>query len=402
MLFVLSGATLVAQTPARDRTSPLPVTGTAAIRGRVVVWATNDAVRHAVLTISGGGTRIPAILSDEEGRFQFSALPSATFTITAAKPGFAKTSVTVEVAAGRTVEAPPITLQRGAVLTGTLVDESGQPLLNDGVLLLRVNTNSDGTAAQIAAGSADTDDLGNFRFGSLAAGTYTVTAMRVRNGIVMSVPSGTDFGQMRLRLRIPESTLYTVQAGEERSGLVVVGSQEQLLNSPRPMQPPSEPQLASMVRGRVTRGGGMPAARAGVQLMAVTPGLPLVTQTDEQGRYEFVVPNNLLGDYRVFVRKPGYAFAEYGASSPSRRGTVLPLKAGDVREDVDVTLTRLSSASGRILDDLATRLKAHWCVSPSCATWTASASSSTVPACRRAPMTSDDIASPVCGRDSTP
>ena len=352
MLFVLSSATLVAQTPVRDRTNPLPVTGAAAIRGHVLVSTTSDAVRHAVLTISGGGTRIPAILSDEDGRFQFTALPAATFTVTAAKPGFAKTSVTLEVDAGRTVDAPLIALPRGAVLTGTMVDETGEPVPNDGVLLLRVNTKGDGTAAQVAAGSADTDDLGTFRFGSLAAGTYMVTSMRLRNGVVMNVPSGTDLGQVPMRLRIPESTPYTVQAGEERSGLLVVGTQEQLLNSPRPMQQPSDPQLAITVRGRVTRGGGMPATRAGVQLMAVTPGPPLVTQTDDGGRYEFVVPNNLAGAYRVFVRKPGYAFGEYGASLPSRRGTVLTLKAGEVREELDVTLTKLSSASGRILDDL--------------------------------------------------
>ncbi len=174
MLFVLSSATLVAQTPARDRTTPLPVTGTAAIRGRVFVSATNDAVRHAVLTISGGGTRVPAILSDEEGRFQFTALPPATFTIVAAKPGFAKTSVTLEVGAGRTVEAPPIALPRGSVLTGSMIDEVGEPVVDSGVLLLRVNPKDDGTAQQVVVGSVYTDDLGAFRFGSLAAGTYAV------------------------------------------------------------------------------------------------------------------------------------------------------------------------------------------------------------------------------------
>ena len=362
MLFVLSGATLVAQTPVRDRTSPLPVTGTAAIRGRVVVSATNDAVRHAVLTISGGGTRIPAILSDEEGRFQFSALPSATFTIAAAKPGFAKTSVTLEVAAGRTVDAPAIALARGSVITGSMIDEAGEPVVNSGVLLLRVNPRDDGTAQQVVVGSVYTDDLGAFRFGSLAAGTYAVNPTRLANGGILSAPPGTDLAQAVMRFRIPDSARYSLQAGEERSGIVIIGSTDRPLMPPpprpsqtdagRPSLLPGDSQMAIAVRGRVTRAGGLPVSRAGVQLMSLVPGPPVVSQTDVSGRYELILPNGGAGDYRVVVRKPGYAFAEYGAPSPDRRGAVLRLNPGDTRDDLDIALTKLSSASGRILDDL--------------------------------------------------
>jgi protocatechuate 3,4-dioxygenase beta subunit len=362
MLFVLSSATLVAQTPARDRTTPLPVIGTAAIRGRVFVSATNDAVRHAVLTISGGGTRVPAILSDEEGRFQFTALPPATFTIVAAKPGFAKTSATLEVGAGRTVEAPPIALPRGSVLTGSMIDEVGEPVVDSGVLLLRVNPKDDGTAQQLVVGSVYTDDLGAFRFGSLAAGTYSVNPTRLANGVIMSAQPGTDLGQAVMRFRIPDSARYIVQAGEERSGIVIVGLPDRPLMPPparpsqadagRPGVQPGDSQTAITVRGRVTRAGGLPLSRAGVQLMSPIPGPPVVSQTDSSGRYELVLPNGRSGDYRIVVRKPGYAFAEYGAPSPDRRGALLRLNAGDSRDDLDVALTKLSSASGRILDDL--------------------------------------------------
>jgi len=362
MLFVLSSATLVAQAPARDRTNPLPATGTAAVRGRVLVSSTNDAVRHAVVTLSGGGTRIPAILSDEDGRFQFTALPAATFTVVAAKPGFAKTSVTLDVAAGRTVEAPPIALLRGSVLTGSMIDEAGEPVVDSGVLLLRVNPRDDGTTQQVVVGSVYTDDLGAFRFGSLAAGTYAVNPTRLSNGVILSAQPGTDVGEVAVRFRFPDSARYTVQAGEERSGIVVIGSPDRPQMPPparppqadggRPSLQPGESQEPITVRGRVTRAGGLPVSRAGVQLMSLTPGPPIVSQTDASGRYELVLPNGRAGDYRVAVRKAGYAFSEYGAPSLDRRGVVLRLNAGDTRDDLDVGLTKLSSASGRILDDL--------------------------------------------------
>lgn len=362
MLFVLSSATLVAQTPARDRTSPLPVTGTAAIRGRVIVSATNDVVRHAVVTISGGGTRIPAILSDEDGRFQFTALPSATFTVVAAKPGFAETSVTLEVAAGRTVEVPPIALPRGGVLTGSMIDEVGEPVVDSGVLLLRVNPREDGTAQQLVVGSVYTDDLGAFRFGSLAAGTYAVNPTRLASGAILSTPPGTDLAQAVMRFRIPDSARYSLQAGEERSGIAIIGSTDRPLMPPppRPSQAdagrssllPGDSQMAITIRGRITSAGGLPVSRAGVQLMSLIPSPPVVSQTDSSGRYELVLPNARAGDYRVAVRKAGYAFTEFGAPAPDRRGAVLHLNAGDTRDDLDVALTKLSSASGRILDDL--------------------------------------------------
>src|SRR5262245_18677561 len=110
VLVVFLGATLVAQTPARDRASLTHPTGTSSIRGRVVTLATGDPIRHAVMKVSGGSGTIPPVLSDEEGRFQFMALPAGKFTVAGVKPGFAKTSVAVDVAAGDSAVAPDLAM----------------------------------------------------------------------------------------------------------------------------------------------------------------------------------------------------------------------------------------------------------------------------------------------------
>jgi len=165
------------------------------------------------------------------------------------------------------------------------------------------------------------------------------------------------------RVRIPDGPLIVIQGGDEHGGVVVVAPPDR-----RPLAPPPPPAsgagavpgLASLtttvpspltvsVRGRVSA-RGRPAAKALLQLAPLLPAPPMITQTDENGRYELVQQNGVEGDYRVAVRKPGYEFTEYGAQG-NRRGAVLHLKPGDTVDDIDIALTPLSSISGRILDD---------------------------------------------------
>jgi hypothetical protein len=86
---VLFGAATLLSHPPRDAPPQRPATGT--IRGRVVAEASGAPIRNARVSVTDDYER-PPVLSDLHGRFAFPALPAGSFTVTAGKAGFAKTT----------------------------------------------------------------------------------------------------------------------------------------------------------------------------------------------------------------------------------------------------------------------------------------------------------------------
>jgi Carboxypeptidase regulatory-like domain len=349
-LVLVAAAPAYAQAPTRDNAPGPPQTGTATIRARVLAAATGDRLRHAVVTITGGQSPIAPVLTDEDGRFEFDHVPAGVFTITASKPGFARASESATVAAGAIVSAGDLKLAKGAALSGVMLDARGYPVAFAGVVVLRVIPKEDGSVGMAAVATTTTDDAGAFRFGSLPADTYVVNPTRMGNGVFLAAQPGVEIRQAG-RLRMPDTPRIVLQAGEERAGVTLTGANDRPPFPPLPDAAQIDLRKAIVVRGRVTIRGGAPAGAAVVQLLSVVPGPPAITQTDESGMYELIVPSRPEGDYRVLIRKETYAPAEYGAPAPNRRGELLHLAPGDVREHLDVALNRLSTISGRILDD---------------------------------------------------
>src|SRR5712691_3816112 len=133
---VLFGAATLLSHPPRDAPPQRPATGT--IRGRVVAEASGDPIRNARVSVTDDYER-PPVLSDVDGRFAFLALPAGSFTVTAGKAGFAKTTfgarapgaagTPIRVAAGAVVDEVVVALPRGAAaIAGTVVDDTGEPV----------------------------------------------------------------------------------------------------------------------------------------------------------------------------------------------------------------------------------------------------------------------------------
>ena len=81
----------------------------------------------------------------------------------------------VELLEGRTVEDIDFALPLGAVITGRIVDELGDPAEEARVAILRAQ-NTDGQRRLVSVGSAETDDLGEFRLFGISPGRYYVSA----------------------------------------------------------------------------------------------------------------------------------------------------------------------------------------------------------------------------------
>jgi hypothetical protein len=124
-------------------------TGTITIRGRVVADESGDPIANARVAMVSNVPGARVVLTDGGGQFALTA-PSGAFRLVVSKTGYARQEVT-RPAADQRME---IRLQRSAVVSGSIVDEFGDPVQGARV------------AAQPAVGptkassTAETDDLG--------------------------------------------------------------------------------------------------------------------------------------------------------------------------------------------------------------------------------------------------
>ena len=170
--------------PQRDG-SALPRTGSARISG--VVMTTDDTpvpVRRAVVSLmplhAGGPTHGYHTITDDEGRFAFAALLEGRYDISAARPSFVtipfgstkprRTASPLVIERGENLETVRLLLARGAVVAGTVRDDTGEPVAG---LDVRVELRA-GSGSAIA--TAKTDDQGAYRVFGLSAGDYVVSA----------------------------------------------------------------------------------------------------------------------------------------------------------------------------------------------------------------------------------
>ena len=185
---------------AQQRDSPsAATTGAGAIRGQIVSDGdTPRPIRRAVVTLTGDLVAARAAITDDEGRFTFAGLPPGRYTISAKKaaylpaaygatrPGRPGTALSLARDQQATIT---IRMSRGAVLAGIVTDANGRPAA--GVAVTATSLKAAPNAP--AAGSAATDDRGQYRVFSLLPGEYVVSAKpSLRGAGVIRSPSTTE------------------------------------------------------------------------------------------------------------------------------------------------------------------------------------------------------------------
>jgi hypothetical protein len=185
MMTILLTALLIAQTPARDVVGP-PRPGTGVITGLVVIDDVDPKpLRRVTVTLSSGTIDLPrAAITDDTGRFTFTGLPAANYTLTAARPTFVTAyygakkpgrgpGVPIAVAAGQRISDITLTMVRGAVVTGIVRLPSGKALTEANVMARRV-TMVNGQRQFEYGPTVTTDERGEYRMYGLAPGDYVV------------------------------------------------------------------------------------------------------------------------------------------------------------------------------------------------------------------------------------
>ena len=194
------GASPGAAAPPRD--NPNAGKGTATLRGHVVAADTGQPLRKAQVRIISSvlgpaGPQNRATATDGSGKYEFKDLAAGRYTVSVSKGSYINLSYgqrrpnepgkPIELLDGQTVEKIDFALPRGAILTGSVIDELGEPAENVQLSLMQ-SRNVQGRPQLVNAGRiATTNDLGQFRIVGVPPGQYYLSAtMRNFPGIVES------------------------------------------------------------------------------------------------------------------------------------------------------------------------------------------------------------------------
>jgi len=183
--------------PSQNR--PAPVSGTARVHG-VVVSDLGTPIRDADIILSGEQVR--EVKSDDNGRFDLTGLQAGRFSLNVTKAGYGtqiatpQTSQAVPTFAlsdGQTLERT-VTLPRGGVIKGRIVDALGEPLVGAEMRVERFIYGPGGRQLAQYSGPSPSNwisnDLGEFRVFGLAPGAYLVSARTRQFGAPVTMGPG--------------------------------------------------------------------------------------------------------------------------------------------------------------------------------------------------------------------
>jgi hypothetical protein len=238
-LLCAAALTLHAQPPPPPppRDTPIALTGTGTIRGRVVAADTGDPLRKVRVSLSGPGS-VPPVFTGNDGRFVFTNLPPDHYVVSARKAGYVATTfgaqrpdmppIRIDLEERSIVDAPDLRMAKSGAVSGRIIDEFGDPIESATIQAQRV-IRVEGLVRTSTIASTVTDDLGEYRLGALPAGTFVVSATLPRKeGIRVElaangVPATVITGGLPTRTYYPGVTSLTqaqiivVRSGEERT-----------------------------------------------------------------------------------------------------------------------------------------------------------------------------------------
>jgi hypothetical protein len=223
--------------PRAARPGEDPQKGTSVLRGYVVAADTGNPIRRALVRASSQDGRSGGMTqTDADGRFEIKELLGGRYTLMVSKAGFVSMSygqrrpeqqgTVLEITDGTMVDKIAFSLPRGGVITGTVLDEFGDPVAGAQVNALRFRY-MNGARRMMPSGGGQTDDRGMFRMYGLAPGDYFVSAAVRAPQQMMMGP--TSVATMPVEGYAPtyypgtpnpaEATRITVRAAQESSNI---------------------------------------------------------------------------------------------------------------------------------------------------------------------------------------
>ncbi|PYR64303.1 MAG: hypothetical protein DMF91_00670 [Acidobacteria bacterium] len=311
-----------AQVPSR---TDAPTTGTAQMRGRVFDAAAGKPLRRAQIRLTSADFRQNFLTaSDDQGRYEFKDLPAGRYSLNVSKGGYVTLSYgqtrpfesgrPIELHDGQIVEKVDFSLPRGAVITGRLVDEFGDPVPNVQVTAMRY-TFVQGQKRLSPTGGADTtNDLGEFRLFGLPPGQFYICGTS-RPNLPLGPVDDDRAGYA--------PTYYPGVTNPSEAQRLTIG-----LGQARPdVNFALVPTRTARVTGTLVDSGGRPIANAAVTVYQLNSSLFMTQSAMVRPDGTFVINGLTPGEYHLRAQGP-----------PARDGSR------------DIAMTQITVASEDIVD----------------------------------------------------
>jgi hypothetical protein len=326
--------------PPRD-TSTQP--GSAGIRGHVYDASTGQPLRKAqVRTFSPELRENRVTLTDNTGAYEVKNLPAGRYTLTASKGSFVslqygqtrpfEVGKPLEVRNAQQLDKVDVSLPHGAVITGRVVDEVGEPTTNVQVAVQRYQY-MNGRRQLSMFNVAQTNDIGEYRLFGLPPGQFFISAT-LRMGGPINEQSDDRSGYA------PTYYPGTANLAEAQRITVTVGQQLNDINIAL------SPTRLARISGTAVDSQGKPTVN-GVLMMIQTSGGGFISTAGSQIRPDgsFTISNVAPGEYTLRVMTPVGPL-----TSPSVESVQTTLSvAGEDLTDVRLVGVKPSTATGSVI-----------------------------------------------------
>jgi len=296
----------------------------------------------------------PQRITDEDGHFTFERIRLGEYHVSVSKAGFAQElpafaggtppTQPIVVTAGQIVDVGDLVLARGGAIAGRVLDASGEPIVAASVTALRRvqprSPRATGPPFIPIGGSAQTNDLGEFRLFGVAPGEYAIAAAppRSQSGLTSATATSVQTTTYYPGIINPlDASIVTVTAGDTVNGIEV-----RLATA-----------MAFLVSGVVVNESGAPVDGAMVRLMPVgRPGMfddfRTSVRTASDGR--FTIGGVVAGTYRAFASVPVTTWSSGdGAGGVVIGGTVSGFVGGSPAAPADVVVGSENVSGVRIV-----------------------------------------------------
>lgn len=167
-------------------TQPWP-SAAGALRGRVFDGQSRAPIAGARVELQGEtGDQFQSTSTDDEGSYEFRAIPPGRYTVSAWAEGYSELAYSprppirdktaIPIGKDTNLAGIDIALKRSCAISGRVIDEFGEPV-SGAAVVAEVRYEDDEKLGRLwLAGQTITDDLGRFRMSGLAEGGYYIAA----------------------------------------------------------------------------------------------------------------------------------------------------------------------------------------------------------------------------------
>jgi protocatechuate 3,4-dioxygenase beta subunit len=344
---------LLALPLAAQQTSETSAQEKCLIRGMVRFAGTNLPLRRALVTLESRGKKSRQTRSDSQGRFELKDIEPGRYWFSVRREGHVLQRVHIGFRQVPGRSPLPLTLSPGkrindivayflsqAVIVGRILDAEGEPMSFVTVDVMRVPRGGKVRWSGGVPGSADTNDLGEFRISGLPPGTYLLRATPNGENARAHLSAGTS-DEFRPETFVYPPTYYPGVIDAKQAAPLVLRAGEEM-----PLNLILRPVRAVRVHGRVL---GIPAR-------AFTVSVVLRPRDGSSAMYHALAKTED-GTFEFEAVAPGSYAVRASAATPAPSGGItgaegrqrLEVESGDI-EDLTVVLAPFgkTTVQGRV------------------------------------------------------